>query len=147
EALGRDSPARQVIHSFVSALDETEFAEGPGREVLGDLLSAALRTVGQGAALVNDDQRLQVLLGGVLDAVAADLQAALQGDTGLARRQLFRRIGSGILRGGTTAFAENIDLFLPGDGAARKLVGQTLTQVLAGIEAREDLFTTESIGL
>lgn len=147
EALGRDSPARQVIHSFVSALDETEFAEGPGREVLGDLLNAALRTVGQGAALVNDDQRLQVLLGGVLDAVAADLQAALQGETGLARRQLFRRIGSGILRGGTTAFAENIDLFLPGDGAARKLVGQTLTQVLAGIEAREDLFTTESIGL
>lgn len=145
DALGKDSPARKVIHSFVSALDETDFAEGPGREVLGDLLSAALRTVGSGVALVNDDQRLQVLLGGVLDAVAGDLHAAIQTGNELSRQQLFRRIGSSILRGGGAAFAENIHLFLPGDGTAQKLVGQTLTQVLAGLNGKEDLFTSESI--
>jgi len=145
EALGKDSPARKVIHSFASALDETDFAEGSGREVLGDLLSAALRTVGEGIALVDDDQRLQILLGGVLDAVAGDLRSAIQSDNELSRQQLFRRIGSSILRGGTAAFAENIHLFLPGDGAAKKLVGETLTQVLAGLSGQEDLFTSESI--
>ena len=145
EALGKDSPARKVIQSFVSALDETDFAEGPGREVLGDLLSAALQTVGSGVGLVSDDQRLQVLLGGVLDAVAGDLHAAIQSGNELSRQQLFRRIGSSILRGGGTAFSENINLFLPGEGTAQKLVGQTLTQVLAGLDGKEDLFTSESI--
>jgi hypothetical protein len=147
EALGRDSSARKVILSFVSALDDTDFAEGTGREVLGDLLSAALRTLGQSAALVDDDKRLQVLLGGVMDAVAEDLRAAVQSDNELSRKQLFRRIGSSILRGGGAAFAENIDLFLPKDGTAKKLVGETLTQVLAGLQGKEDLFTTESIEL
>lgn len=147
EALGKDSPARKVILSFVSALDETDFAEGSSREVLGDLLSAALRTVGAGVALVDDDQRLQVLLGGVMDAVAGDLRAAIQTGNELSRQQLFRRIGTGILRGGTAAFAENINLFLPGDGLGQKIVGQTLSQVLAGLDGKEDLFTTESIEL
>lgn len=147
EAIGKDSPARKVILAFVSALDETDFAEGSGREVLGDLLNAALRTVGQGVALVDDDQRLQILLGGVMDAVADDLRTAIQGGNELSRQQLFRRIGSSILRGGGAAFAENINIFLPGDGAAKKLVGQTLTQVLAGLNGREDLFTTESLEL
>lgn len=145
EALGKDSPARKVILTFVSALDETDFAEGSGREVLGDLLAATLRTVGAGVALVDDDQRLQVLLGGILDAVAGDVRAAIQNGNELSRQQLFRRIGSSILRGGATAFTENINLFLPGDGTAKKLVGQTLTQVLAGLTDREDLFTSESL--
>jgi len=147
EALGKDSPARRVMVAFVSGLDETRFAEGTGREVLGDLLSAALRTVGPGMALVDDDQRLQVLLGGITDAVAGDLQAAIQGGNELSRQQLFRRIGSSILRGGAAAFSQHISLFLPGDGPAQKLVGQTLTQVLAGLNGKEDLFTTESIEL
>lgn len=145
EAIGKDSPARKVIHSFVSALDETNFAEGSAREVLGDLLNAALRTVGQGVALVHDDQRLQIMLGGVLNAVATDLHTAIQSGNELSRKQLFRRIGSSILRGGSAAFAENINLFLPGDATAQKLVGETLTQVLAGLNGKENLFTTESI--
>jgi len=65
----------------------------------------------------------------------------------LSRQQLFRRIGSSILRGGAAAFSQHISLFLPGDGPAQKLVGQTLTQVLAGLNGKEDLFTTESIEL
>jgi len=146
-ALGKDSPARKVLLSFVSALDETAFAEGSNREVLGDLLPAALRTVGEGVALVDDDQRLQALLGGIMDAVSEDLRSAIQNGNELSRQQLFRRLGSCILRGGSAAFSENISLFLPGDGAAQKLVGQTLTQVLAGLDGKEDLFTTESVEL
>jgi hypothetical protein len=61
------------------------------------------------------------------------------------REDLLQRIGSSVLRGAAQAFSENIDLFLPEDGKAGKLVQSTLTNVLAGIKGQEHLFTNESI--
>jgi hypothetical protein len=147
EALGRDSAARKIIHAFVAGLQDTDFAEGAGRQILGDLLGSALRTLGEHAALIDDDRRLTVLLGAVTGAVAEDLRLALEDGDALTRHQLFRRIGSSLLRGTAAAFVGDIALFMPEDGAARQLVQDTLGQVLQGVQGQEDLFTSETFEL
>lgn len=147
EAMGRDSTARKIVHAFVAGLQDTDFAEGAGRQILGDLLGFALRSVGEHAALIDDDRRLTVLLGAVTGAVAEDLRKAIQEENEVARHQLFRRIGSSLLRGTASAFADEIALFMPRDGTARKLVQDTLGQVLKGIEGKEDIFGNETLEL
>jgi hypothetical protein len=147
EAIGRDSTARRIIHAFVAGLQDTDFAEGTGRQILGDLLGSALRTLGAHAALIEDDPRLTAMLGAVTGAVAADLRAAIEEDDEVARHQLFRRIGTSLLRGAAEAFVGDIALFMPGDATARHLVQTTLTQVLGGIRGKEDIFTNETIEL
>ncbi len=145
EALGRDSNARKIVHSFVAGLGDTDFAEGAGRQILGDLLGAALHVAGEQAALIDDDRRLTALLGAVTGAVADDVRRAVQEQDEVARHQLFRRIGSSLLRGTASAFVGEISLFLPEDGTARRLIQQTLSQVLDGIRDKEDLFTNETL--
>lgn len=147
EAMGRDSSARKIVHAFVSGLQETDFAEGSARDILGDLLGSALRTVGENAALIDDDRRLAVLLGGVTGAVAEDLKNAVKTEDEVARHQLFRRVGTSLLRGTTSAFVGEIGLFMPETGVAKALVQGTLTQVLKGIEGQEDLFTNDTLEL
>lgn len=147
EAIGRDSAARKIVHAFVSGLQDTDFAEGTGRQILGDLLGSALHAVGEHAALIDDDRRLTVLLGAVTGAVAEDLRKAVQEENEVARQQLFRRIGTSLLRGTATAFAGEIALFMPEEGAARQLVQDTVGQVLKGIEGKEDIFTNETLEL
>jgi len=145
EAMGRDSTARKIVHAFVSGLGDTDFAEGTGRQILGDLLGSALRVAGDHAALIDDDRRLTVLLGAVTGAVAEDLRQAIQEEDEVARQQLFRRIGSSLIRGTASAFVGEISLFLPEDGTARQLIQSTLGQVLEGIRDKEDLFTNETL--
>ena len=151
EALGKDSSARRVIESFISGLTDTDFAEASLAEIAGDLISAALRTFEKNVTLIDDDKRVQALLAGVARSLATDIDAATSPGVKLERKQLFKRIGSSILRGGATAFSENIELFLPSDedshNALERLVQSTLTQVLAGIQGKEDLFTNDSIEL
>lgn len=147
EAMGRDSSARKIVHAFVSGLQETDFAEGSARDILGDLLGSALRTVGEHAALIDDDRRLTVLLGGVTAAVADDLKNAVKTEDEVARHQLFRRVGTSLIRGTTSAFVGEIGLFMPETGAAKALVQDTLTHVLRGIEGQEDLFTNDTLEL
>jgi hypothetical protein len=147
EAMGRDSAARKIVHAFVAGLQDTDFAEGTGRQILGDLLGSALRAVGENASLIDDDRRLTVLLGAVTGAVAEDLRKAIQEENEVARHQLFRRIGTSLLRGTASAFASDIALFMPKDGAARQLVQDTLGQVLKGIEGQEDIFSNDTLEL
>ncbi len=147
EAMGRDSAARKIVHAFVAGLQDTDFAEGTGRQILGDLLGSALRAVGEHAALIDDDRRLTMLLGAVTGAVAEDLRKAIQEENEVARHQLLRRIGTSLLRGAAGAFADEIALFMPDDGAARQLVQDTLRQVLQGIQGQEDIFTNETLEL
>ncbi|MBM4019948.1 MAG: hypothetical protein FJ288_16775, partial [Planctomycetes bacterium] len=144
-ALGRDSTERRLVHSFISSLDQTDFAEGSRVEIVGDVLTAALRTMGDNRSLVDDDARVQALLGGVTRALVADIDALTSSGAQIRREELFRRIGSSLLRGGATALSDNVALFLPGDKTAGALVQSTLSQTLAGIQNQEDLFTTESI--
>jgi hypothetical protein len=145
EALGRDSTARKIIHAFVAGLQDTDFAEGTGRQILGDLLGSALRTLGEHVALIEDDRRLTVMLGAVTGAVAEDLRKAIQEEDEVARHQLFRRIGTSLLRGAADAFVGEIALFMPEDGTARELIQNTLGQVLQGIRGKEDIFTNETL--
>jgi hypothetical protein len=147
EAMGRDSAARKIVHAFIAGLQDTDFAEGTGRQILGDLLGSALRAVGEHAALIDDDRRLTVLLGAVTGAVAEDLRKAIQEEDEVARHQLFRRIGTSLLRGTASAFAGEIALFMPEESTARQLVQDTLGQVLRGIEGQEDIFTNETLEL
>jgi hypothetical protein len=147
EAMGRDSSARKIVHAFVSGLQDTDFAEGTGRQILGDLLGSALHAVSEHAALIDDDRRLTVLLGAVTGAVAEDLRQAIQEEDEVARHQLYRRVGTSLLRGTAGAFAGEIALFMPDESTARKLVQDTLGQVLQGIEGKEDIFSNETLEL
>jgi hypothetical protein len=147
EAMGRDSAAKKIVHAFVSGLQDTEFAEGSGRQILGDLLGSALNAIGEHSNLLTDDRRLTVLLGAVQGAVAEDVRSAVQEENEVARQQLFRRIGTSLIRGTAHAFAGEIALFMPDDDAARHLVQDTLSQVLKGIEGTEDIFTNDTVEL
>lgn len=144
-ALGRDSDARKIVEALVTSLDEVDFAEGEGRQIFSDLLGAALGTLDANLALVSDDEKLQALLGGIGKTLIEDVKAATTEGAKIEREKLFKKLGSGILRGAATAFSENIGLFMPRDDAAKKLVQSTLTQVLAGIKGKEDLFTGEAL--
>ena len=147
EAMGKDSSARRIVHGFVLHLDDVEFAEGAPLEIAGDVLMAALQTLEANVTLIDDDERLHALLGGVTSSLIEEIGSAESAGELLARRNLVKRLGSSILRGGAAAFTENIDLFLPGDGTARKLVKSTLDQVMLGIRDKPDLFTNESLEL
>jgi hypothetical protein len=150
DAMGRDSCARKIVHSFIGELDETDFAEGSRRAIIGDLLGAALRTLDANLELIEDDARTRTLLGGITKAVIEDLDALVEAGASQAtldrREKFFKRIGSSILRGAAGAFTENIDLYMD-DGTARTLVESTLTQVMAGIAGKPDIFTNESLEL
>lgn len=154
---GQDSRAVQVIKAFVGGLTETDFAEGSLARIAGDVLGAALQTLGHNPQLVTDDERLKVLLTGVAGSLAAEIKKAPSPGAKEGRAQFFRRIGTGIIRGTATAFEQNVDLFLPRPEAAegdpdhpqavRALVSGTLTQFLAGIDGQEDIFTSEAVEL
>jgi hypothetical protein len=146
EAMGGNSAARKILSSFVSGLTDTDFAEGAGRQILADLLGATLHCVSDNAALISDDRRLTVMLAGVTGAVAEDVRQAVASGDDVGRQQLFRRIGTSLLRGATAAFAGDIDLFVP-NAEASGLIKDTLTQVLEGIKGQEDLFTNDTLEL
>ena len=147
EALGKDSSSRRILESFILRLDDIEFSEGTPTGIIGDVLLAALKTLDQQVTLVDDDKRLQVLLGGVTKALIEEVEKASGEAEKIRREDLIKRVGSSILRGGIGAFTENSDLFLPHDSTAGVLVQSTLAQVLVGIRDRENIFTNESIEL
>ncbi|HAB18638.1 MAG TPA: hypothetical protein PLX89_22040 [Verrucomicrobiota bacterium] len=157
EALGEDSRARQLVSSLIGGLGETDFAEGSFPEIAGDVLRAAFKTLGSNPQLVTDDERLKVLLVGVTGSLAESVDQATSEGAKEFRRDFFKRVGTGIVRGAATAFDNNPDLFLPRlnadeedpdhPQAVRALVSGTLTQFLAGIKGKEDIFTSESVEL
>ncbi len=146
-ALGKDSGGRKILHAFILRLDEADFAEGTPRRLVGDLLLAALRTLNENITLVDDDRRLQVLLGGVTKALIEDVSATTSQAEQIRREDLVRRIASSVVRGGASAFHENVGIFIEDDHTARSLVQSALGQVLEGIRGKDDLFSNESIEL
>ena len=141
--MGQDSNGRRILQAFLSGLTETDFAEGSLADIGGGVLSAALRALGNNSSLLDDDKRVQVLIAGVAKALAAEVDAVDSAGEKLSKQQFFERIGSSILRGGASAFTDNIDLFLPKDDASstalRSIVQSTLTQTLAGIDGQIDV--------
>ncbi len=147
DAMGVDSNARRVVHGFALHLDDVDFAEDAPVEIASDVLMAALRTLDSNVTLIDDDERLHALLGGVTASLIEEVGSAENASELFARETLVKRLGSSILRGGAGAFTENIDLFLPGDPTAKTLVKSTLDQVMVGIRDQPDLFTNESLEL
>ena len=147
EAIGAKSGGRKILLAFVESLDEVNFTEGTRTEIVSDMLVSALDTLQANTSLIADDARLQALVGGVTNSLLVDIQAA--GSIGAMKRRedFVRRIGSSILKGGAQAFSQNIDLFLPEDSDSKQLVSSTLTQLLKGINGKENLFTNESLEL
>ena len=146
-ALGRDSAERRTLTAFIARLDDVDFAEATPEQVVGQLAAAALRTAAEHPALIDDDQRLQALLGGVTRAVVEDVERAQTQGERIRRQDLAKRVGSSVLRGGMAALTGSLDLCLPRDSTATALVRATTAQVLEGIRDREDLFTNDAIAL
>lgn len=147
QALGRASSARRIVHAFVVTLEGIDLAEGTSTEIVGYILGAALQTLDGNVGLVAHDHRVQVLIGGVAQALIKDVQAATSPGAQVRSAERVQRIASSLWRGGATAFTHNLDLFVAGNGAAKTLVSATLTQVLDGIKEQENLFTNESLEL
>jgi len=147
EKLGRNQGTRQVLAAFIARLDDVEFSEEPPRDLIEQIMHASLRTLGEHVTLIDDDQRVQALIGGVTQSLLGDYDS-LESAAGQVRRgELVRRISSSILRGGASAFTSHIDLFMPGDDKTAPVVKSTLSALVKGIEGRENLFTNESLEL
>ena len=144
-ALGKDSSSRKIVHGFILRLDDVDFAEDAPVEIAGDVFVAALKTLDENVTLIDDDERLHVLLGGVTKALITDVEGADGAAEMLRRKNLIKRVGSSILKCGAGAFTANIDLVLPKDTAAKILVESTLTQTLDAVRGKSDLFTNESL--
>ncbi len=83
--------------------------------------------------MLDDNDRLQALLGGVTTAVVEELTAEGSSGERLRRHALVKRTLSAVFAGGARAFTENTEIFLPAGTLARPLVESALSQVLAGI--------------
>ncbi len=147
DKLGKNQGTRQVLEAFITRLDDVEFSEEPPRDLLEKVMLASLHTLGDNVTLIDDDRRLQVLVGGITQSLLTDYAALQSSPDKLRRGQLIKRISSSIMRGGATAFTSHIDLFMPGDAKAAILVKSTLSSVVKGIDGKEDLFTNESLEL
>jgi len=144
QALGKDSSGRHVVEAFLVGIGDVDFAEGEPTDLVRDTLMAALKALGDNAALVSNDKRINVLLGGVTSALRQDLKGLSLGE--LARRdQLLQRITASIIRAGAGAVANNPDLFIGGDGKAKEAVRSTLSAILGGIRDSEDLFSNDAL--
>jgi len=141
------STGRALLQAFIEALDDADFAEGKKEQIVDHLLLATLETLHTEVALVSDEQRVRSLLTGVTSALILDYEQLSSPAKRASRRMLFRRIATSILRGGATAFSEDISLFIRDDQRSTVLVRSTLDQILVGIAPREDIFTNESLEL
>ena len=142
-----DSPSRQLLQAFLESLDDADFSEGKKHEIVDTLMLATLETLHTEVALISDEARTRSLLTGVTSALLMDYEQLTSPAKRESRRELIRRIGTSILRGGATAFAEDIALFTRDGERSTVLVRSTLEQVLEGIAGKEDIFTNESLEL
>ncbi len=147
DKLGRNNGTRQVLESFIRNLDTVNFSESTPKILLSHVMHASLRTLQDNVTLLDDDRRLQTLVGGVTQSLLEDYEALGSAAERTRRGDLIQRIASSIVRGGAAAFTGNIDLFMPADATAKTLVKNTLSGVIAGIDGKEDLFTNESLEL
>jgi hypothetical protein len=145
ELLQGDTPSSKILSAFIANIDTVEFSDSTPRSMLSDVLLAALRTLDANMNLVDDDIRLQTLVGGITQSLIEDYSTLSSQGEQVRREQLIRRIASSVLRGGAAAFVERSDLFLPKDTAAEKLVRTTLSQIITGISGKEDLFTGDAL--
>lgn len=145
EALYPASGSRKVVAAFVTRLDGIEFAEGRRDAIVARVLVAALETLDDDLPLLDDDARLEALLGGVTRAWIAEIESADGLAERLRREDFLARIGRSALRGGVTAVSENAGLFLPGNEAAARWVESALRQTLTGLREHHELFTAEAV--
>jgi hypothetical protein len=147
DKLGGSNGTRQVLASFISQLDDVSFSDSTPKDLLHDVLHASIRTLQDHVSLLDDDRRLQTLVGGITQSLLDDYEALTSVAARDRRGTLIKRIASSVVRGGASAFTGNLDLFMPDDPKAKPLVKQTLSGLIAGISGKEDLFTNESLEL
>nr|MBC8218382.1 hypothetical protein [Planctomycetota bacterium] len=119
------SSARKVISAFLANLDDVEFAEGSKSEIAGDILVAALGTLGESAPLIDDDKRLQSIIGGISKALIEEGESITSQGLRLKSGGLVRRIASRVLKGGLAGVTGEITPFLPGGLKGRTTVSCT----------------------
>jgi hypothetical protein len=69
------SPERKLLVAFVATLDDISFSEGTSKQIVAGLFRSTLETLHQNVALVDDDERVQALVGGITKALVDDLEA------------------------------------------------------------------------
>ena len=146
-ALEQDSDAKKVLAAFLRHLDDVQIAESAPRQLVEQVFHASLRVLQENSALIDDDARAGMLVGGVTQALLADYDELKTVADQQRHLELVRRIGTSVLRGGAQAFGAHLPLFMRNDNGARKLVESTLRGVLRGIDGKEDLFNNESLAL
>lgn len=147
DKLGRNTGTRQVLESFIRQLDDVTFSETTPKALIQHVMHASLRTLSDNVSLIDDDQRLQILVGGITQSLLEDYDTLTKPEARVRRSALIKRISSSIVRGGASALTGNIDLFMRGDSQSKLLVKETLSSLVAGIDGKEDLFTNESLEL
>lgn len=147
DKLGKNSGTRVVLEAFIRHLDEVNFSEKTPKLLIQHVLHASLRTLNDNITLIDDEKRLQVLLGGVTKSLLEDYDALTSAEEKIRRSTLIKRISSSVVRGGAAAFSSNIDIFMRNDEQSKQIVQATLSTIVAGINGKEDLFTNESLEL
>ena len=147
DRLEGDSDGKKILAAFIKELDEIEFSEATPKTLISDVMLASLRTLNQNATLIDDDERTTALIAGITQSLIEDYEKLTSPSARDQRGELIRRIATSVIKGGAGAFNENIDLFLRDDPKAKTLVSSTLSQVIAGLESKADLFSNESIEL
>ena len=148
-AISKNSNANKIIAAFIQGLGDVKFAEGDDilKDVAQSTLGTALQVLGDQSNLISNDERIQVLIGGVTTALYQDLKKSGV-DVRIKREKLFKRLSGSILRGGATAVSGNINLFLPSESGkpdGRKVVQAAVLEILGGIQNQESLFTPEML--
>ncbi len=147
DKLGKNNGTRKVLESFLGNLQEVNFSETTPKDLVYHLMHASLRTLHDNVTLLDDDRRLQALVGGVSQSLLDDYEKLESVAARSDRSDLIKRISSSVVRGGASAFAENMGCFMPNNTTTKALVKTTLSSVVAGIADHEDLFTNESLEL
>ncbi|MDA8138655.1 MAG: hypothetical protein M0036_08370 [Desulfobacteraceae bacterium] len=147
EMLSGDTTTRKILSAWLSRLDDIEFAESTPDTIVMAILYASFKTLEDQILLVDDDSRLQALLGGVTQALVDGHRLLTSQGEQVRREALIQRIASGLLRAGAEIFSKNN--ILPGgaSGTTQKWVAVTLSQIVDGIQGKEHLFTSESLEL
>ncbi len=146
---GKQSRGEQLVHAFVSGLDGVDFAEGQMADIAAGVFRSGLTVLGDKSCLISSDKRIQVLLGGVSKALLDDFQRLATSGASLAekdsRRDFLRQVADSILTGSAGAIADNPELFIRGDAASERVIRDTVSQFLRGVEGYNDLLSPDSM--
>ena len=140
-AVSEDRPEGRALKAFLEALDKTNFATVPPKEIASGLMVAVLDTVSAHPGILSGGENEQKLITGVTKTLAESATAFLKDATDAQRRDAgnwMQLIGHAVLKGAAeTVLAEPGRYLKIKPGAETGIVsevGKTFTNLLLGDE-------------